>query len=97
MAELGLLLTGMLIATTVGDAAAEPSPEAVARTCTVCHAAAAAKTVAVPALDSTDPAALRQALLAYKTGSRSGTIMNRIVEGHDEATLAAVADLVGRR
>jgi cytochrome c553 len=96
MAGLGLLLTGVLFAATVGDAAAGPSPEAVARTCTVCHAAAAARTVAVPALDNIDPPALRQALLAFKTGSRHGTIMNRIVEGHDEATLGAVADLVGR-
>jgi cytochrome c553 len=96
MAGLGLLLTGTLITATVGDAVAGPSPEAVARTCTVCHAAPAAKTVMVPSLDNIDPAALRQALLAFKNGSRHGTIMNRIVEGHDEATLGAVADLVGR-
>ena len=96
MAGLGLLLSGVLIAATGGEAAGDPSPEAVARTCTVCHAATAAKTVAIPALDSIDPAALRQALLAFKKGSRRGTIMNRIVEGHDEATLGAVADLVGR-
>lgn len=97
MAGLGLLLTGVLIAATAGDAAADPPPEAVARTCTVCHTAAAANTVAVPALGNTDPAALRQALLAFKTGARRGTIMNRIVEGYGEATLGAVADLVGRR
>jgi cytochrome subunit of sulfide dehydrogenase len=96
MAGPGLLLTGMLIAVAAGDAAAGPSAEAVARTCTVCHAAAAARTVAVPALDNIEPAALRQVLLAYKNGSRRGTIMSRVVEGHDEATLAAVADLVGR-
>ena len=94
-----LLLGGLGIATGWAAAAmaGTPAPEAIARNCTVCHLGADAGQTAIPDLGNRSVADLRRALMEIKAGQRHATIMNRIVKGYDDETLAAVAALLGRK
>jgi sulfide dehydrogenase cytochrome subunit len=95
----GLLLGAVAIAIgwAGGAACGAPAPEAIARNCALCHQGAAAGQTAIPALGDRAPAELVRALQAFKAGQRKATIMNRIVKGYDDATLAAVIAILGRQ
>jgi sulfide dehydrogenase cytochrome subunit len=70
--------------------AAEPAP-LVAQGCLGCHGPQGRGAGAVPAIAGRDAAELHAQLLAFRTGGRGGTIMDRIARGYSPAELAAIA------
>lgn len=65
--------------------AAEPMP-ALALSCEACHGGGA-----IAALHTGDPAAMIEALQAYREGRRPGTVMPRLARGLDDEDIAALA------
>ncbi len=68
-------------------AAQSPAPPG-ALTCSGCHGAAGSE---LPSLRGKDAATITQALLAFRSGAREATLMNRITKGFSEDELAAIA------
>lgn len=76
------------------QAVLSPSAEA----CLSCHGplpqAASLPQAAFPPLLTLDPEAVVSAMAAYRSGARTGTIMNRIAKGYtDEESRAIAAEL----
>lgn len=71
--------------------AQEPSPDALAVACSSCHGVDGKSTTAIPAIAGTSAADLMAALTAFRSGERTGTIMNRIAKGYSDAQIAALA------
>lgn len=61
-------------------------------TCAGCHGTDGAGGTAIPPLKGRDVNYMTEALLAYKDGSRPGSIMPRIAKGYTEEELKAVAE-----
>lgn len=82
------------------QSAATPSAVAALRlrtlaaTCAACHGTEgrALPDSPVPGLAGLPAGALRQALLAFKSGARPGTVMPQLAKGYEDAQLAALAD-----
>jgi len=64
-----------------------------AATCSGCHGGVSQ---VLPALDRIDSRVLAQQLLAFKSGERSGTLMNRIARGYTDDELMSIADILGQ-
>lgn len=64
---------------------------AVAQTCIVCHGPDGLSTGAIPSLSGMPAQQLRTAMVAYRTGERSGTVMNRLARGLADEDIEAVA------
>lgn len=65
-----------------------------AATCAACHGTEgrALPDSPVPGLAGLPAGALKQALLAFKSGARPGTVMPQLAKGYEDAQLAALAD-----
>jgi cytochrome subunit of sulfide dehydrogenase len=70
---------------------------AVAQACVVCHGPDGQSTGAIPSLRSMSAQKLRAAMLAYRTGERSGTVMNRLARGLEDDDIEAVATYFSTR
>jgi len=66
-----------------------------ATACSGCHAASANVDTPVPPLAGRHSLELYGALLAFKTGQRQGTIMDRIAKGFTDEELKAIAEWYG--
>lgn len=93
MTKLGPLLLLLLVPAAV--ARAEPTPQAIAGNCIVCHSPTAPRE-AIPRLAGRPSAELISLLLAFKAGTRPATIMNRITKGYTDEQLSAVAVLMAQ-
>jgi sulfide dehydrogenase cytochrome subunit len=71
--------------------AAAQSAQAMAQNCFVCHGPGARGSLAVVALAGRPEELIAQQMLAFRSDLRTGTIMNRIAKGYDEAQIAAIA------
>src|SRR5689334_781876 len=78
-----------LLAAASRAAAAEAPPGA--SSCSGCHAASAAVDTPVPRLVGMPAAQIAEAMLAFRAGTRPGTIMPRIAKGFSESEIAAIA------
>jgi cytochrome subunit of sulfide dehydrogenase len=93
-------LTVLLVTLMSRAVAAEgtaPRGMAVAQACVVCHGPDGQSTGAIPSLRGISTQKLRAAMLAYRTGERSGTVMNRLARGLDDADIEAVATYFSTR
>lgn len=60
-------------------------------TCNACHGPDGKSHGAVPSLDGLSAKQIESALLAFKSGKRPATIMDRIARGYSDNEIAAVA------
>jgi sulfide dehydrogenase cytochrome subunit len=61
-------------------------------TCSACHGPEGKSNGVIPSLYGMSAKQLESALLAFKSGKRNGTIMNRIAKGYTDNEIAAVAE-----
>ena len=70
-------------------AAAEPPVGAAS--CTGCHPASSRVTSPVPRLSGLDRAAIVRAMQDFRSGQRTGTVMDRIAKGFTDDEIQAIA------
>ena len=70
-------------------ASAEPPAGAVS--CSGCHPASARVTSPVPRLNGLDSAAIVRAMQDFRSGQRTGTVMDRIAKGFTDEEIQAIA------
>lgn len=73
---------------------------ALAYACAACHGPEGRSIGAISSLRTLPADTLRESLRAFRSGERSGTVMNRLARGLDDADIEAVAryfSTLGRR
>lgn len=83
-----LVLGGLLAGAPEMAAAQAPL---VAEGCIGCHGPGARGSGSVAGIAGRDAREIATALMAFRAGERTGTIMNRIAKGYTDAEIAAVA------
>ena len=63
---------------------------ALANACAACHGPEGRSAGAIPSLRDLTPNALHDSLRAYRSGERTGTVMNRLTQGLDDADIDAI-------
>jgi cytochrome subunit of sulfide dehydrogenase len=93
-----VLIAGLLPSTiAVADAAMASGP-ALANACAACHGPDGRSQGAIPSIDNLSADDFITALQAFRADTRTGTVMNRIGKGVDDAEIAAMAAyFAGRR
>jgi sulfide dehydrogenase cytochrome subunit len=76
--------------------AADATP-AGAAACSGCHAAASGVASPVPRLIGLDAPLIVQAMQAFRAGTRSATVMDRIAKGFNDAEIQAIAEWYARQ
>ena len=66
-------------------------PPAGAVSCSGCHPASARVASPVPRLNGLDRAAIVRAMQDFRSGQRSGTVMDRIAKGFTDEEIQAIA------
>ena len=79
---------GMAIAAAVVAFAEEPAGAA---SCSGCHPASARVSSPVPRLSGLDRAAIVRAMQEFRSGQRTGTVMDRIAKGFTDEEIQAIA------
>jgi cytochrome subunit of sulfide dehydrogenase len=83
------------------DASASDQPAqrgtALANACATCHGPEGRSKGAIPPLVTMPEKMLRDSLRAFRNGERSGTVMNRLAHGLDEADIDAIAAYFTKR
>lgn len=72
-------------------AAGNLNSELLASNCVVCHGQGGASNGHIPGIDGYSKDEMIEALMDFKTGNRSGTIMPRIAPGYTDAQIEAIA------
>jgi cytochrome subunit of sulfide dehydrogenase len=80
----------MLLLAASPAAAQEPRPPGAA-SCTGCHVSAEAAPISIPPITGLPAEAITEAMLAYKAGERSPTVMGRIAKGFSDDEIRAIA------
>ncbi|MEW6445059.1 MAG: c-type cytochrome [Pseudomonadota bacterium] len=85
---------GALIALGLSTAARAEgaSGQTIGLTCMVCHGDQGLGTKTIPALAGRNADQVYEALIAFKTGKRPATVMDRHAKGYSDEELRAVAD-----
>ena len=63
---------------------------ALANACAACHGPEGRSTGLIPSLRDLTPNALHDSLRAFRSGERTGTVMNRLTQGLDDADIDAI-------
>lgn len=84
-----LIAVSAFVLSMSGIAWAEGPPGAAS--CSGCHAANAKVETPVPPLKGRSQADIADAMIDYKSGKRSGTIMDRIAKGFSDEEIRAIA------
>jgi cytochrome c553 len=63
---------------------------ALANACAACHGPEGRSAGMIPSLRDLTPNALHDSLRAYRSGERTGTVMNRLTQGLDDADIDAI-------
>ena len=84
-----LIAASALVLSMSGVVWAEGPPGAAS--CSGCHAANAKVETPVPPLKGRSQADIADAMIEYKSGKRSGTIMDRIAKGFSDEEIRAIA------
>ncbi len=88
------LTVGMAIGLLILPLAAQAdraSPSILADSCAACHGTDGKSPSTIPSIRGKSADYMLQRLVAFKTGARQGTVMNRIAKGYSDAELAAIA------
>jgi sulfide dehydrogenase cytochrome subunit len=86
-----------LLAAAIGSASitaavvASAEPPAGAASCSGCHAVSARVMSPVPRLVGLDPAQIVKAMREFRSGARTGTVMDRIAKGFTDEEIQAIA------
>lgn len=92
-----LLGAVILVASGAAAFAASTEPPAGASSCSGCHAADARIVTPVTRLVGRSAADLVTQMLAFKTGQRPSTVMDRIAKGFTDAEIRAIAEWYARQ
>jgi len=87
-------IPGMLVCAAMMPVRAAQAPPGAA-SCSGCHATKPNVDTPVPRLLGQDASALAAAMQAFRDGSRSATVMDRIVKGFSDDEIAAIAAWFG--
>lgn len=68
-----------------------------AANCYNCHGQGGASTSKIPKLTETTRKGMADAMKAFRDGTKSGTIMNRISKGYDDAQIDAIAAYITKK
>jgi sulfide dehydrogenase cytochrome subunit len=88
-----LIFAALLFASASFAQAASPTPPA--SSCSGCHAANKSVDTPVPRLVGRSPAEIEGAMLAFRTGQKPASVMNRIVKGFSEEEIKKIAAWYG--
>ena len=88
-----IVVAATIVVALIGPAGAQAAVEAPpgAMSCSGCHPAAKGADTAVPRLTGRNPADISAAMLAFKSGQTSSTVMGRIAKGFSEQEISAIA------
>lgn len=86
-----LLVVALAPAARTTASPADARGAALAQACAACHGPNGHSQGAIPSIDNLSAEAAMAALRAFRTGERTGTVMNRIAKGLDDADISAVA------
>jgi sulfide dehydrogenase cytochrome subunit len=86
-----LLVVALALPAGAMAGAADARGAAMAQACAACHGPNGHSQGAIPSIDNLSAEAAMAALKAFRTGERTGTVMNRIAKGLDDADISAVA------
>lgn len=75
--------------------AQDATPPMLANPCLVCHAPGQSEPDAIPGLDGLSAEQIKSAMLDFKQGKRSATIMDRIARGYSDEQIDAIARYLG--
>lgn len=87
----------MLVAASVAQANEGVSGAAIAYTCMGCHGVNGQSPGSIPSIAGQSAEKMRSTLLAYRDGSKKGTIMNRIAKGYTPEEISAVAEFFAKQ
>jgi len=76
-------------------AGAPPMPPPGASSCSGCHAASKSADTPVPPLTGRSPAQIEAALMAFRSGKKPASVMDRIARGFSEDEIKAIAAWYG--
>jgi cytochrome subunit of sulfide dehydrogenase len=85
-----LLAVSLGLPSTVLAGSSEARGAALANACVACHGPYGRSQGAIPSIDKLSTETFVKALQAFRTGTRQGTVMNRIAKGLDESDIKAV-------
>lgn len=85
------LILGLPLASSANASPPSARGAALAAACVVCHGPEGRSQGAIPGLDGLPADAFRQAMQAFRTGDRGGTVMPSIARGLAAADIEAVA------
>jgi sulfide dehydrogenase cytochrome subunit len=88
------LVPAIAMASLLAAPAAAESVSA-ANACAVCHGADLKGSGAVPSLRGRDAEHIRKALLEFRSGQRTATVMTRLAKGYSDAEIDAVSRQIG--
>jgi cytochrome subunit of sulfide dehydrogenase len=86
-----MLAAAIGLASIVAATVARAEPPAGAASCSGCHPASARVTSPVPRLVGLDRAAIVRAMQEFRSGRRTGTVMDRIAKGFSDEEIQAIA------
>jgi cytochrome c553 len=91
-----LVLAVLLLASAMPWAeAASSTPPPGASSCSGCHAASKSVDTPVPRLIGRSPAEIEAAMLAFRTGQKPASVMDRIAKGFSDDEIKAIATCYG--
>ena len=91
-----LTLAALLFAAAMPRAeAASPTPPPGASSCSGCHATSKSVDTPVPRLVGRSPAEIEAAMLAFRTGQKPASVMNRIAKGFSDEEIETIAAWYG--
>ncbi|HXJ84130.1 MAG TPA: cytochrome C [Candidatus Methylomirabilis sp.] len=85
------MAAAIALAWVAGAGIALAEPPAGATSCSGCHPTSTRVSSPVPRLAGMDQAAIVKALQDFRSGSRTGTVMDRIAKGFSDAEIQAIA------
>ena len=86
-----LMATAIGCATLAVAAVAAAEPPVGAVSCSGCHPSSARVASPIPRLAGRDKAELAKAMLEFRSGARTGTVMDRIAKGFTDDEIQAIA------
>ena len=78
-----------------GAEASSPAPPSGASSCSGCHAASKTIDTPVPPLAGRNPADIAAAMLAFRSGQRPASVMDRIAKGFSDDEIKVIAAWYG--
>lgn len=91
-----ILLAATLCLAGTARAAESVGPRLAAEACAGCHGETRDERAAIPGLATLSPAAIVEAMTAFRRGQRDNPVMWRIAQAYSVAEVAALAEVLGQ-